>query len=69
MTIMLSVLLVGVKKMELNIGLSEILGDHIGEKMAHLNLSEELIIWEFKLIVLGLFQRTLGPMILEIRLN
>ena len=43
MMIMLSVLLAGVKKMELNIGLSEILGDHIGEKMALLDLLEELI--------------------------
>jgi hypothetical protein len=55
--------------MELNIGLLEILGEVIGEKMETLDLLEELIISVLKLLAHGLFHEILGPKIKEIKLN
>ena len=60
---------VGEKKMVPNIGLLEILGGHIGVKMAPLDLLEELIISTFKELARGLSQKTLGLMTLEMKLN
>ena len=67
--IMILVLLVGVKKMELNIGSSETLGDHTGDKTEPSDSSEEQIISTFKVLALGQFQKTHGPMIQEMRLS
>lgn len=55
--------------MELNIGLLEILGDHIGEKVETLDLLEEKIIWVFKVLAHGLLQEIPGQTIKETILN
>lgn len=59
----------GEKRMELNTGLSETLGDHIGEKMEISDLLEESIILVSSPHAHGLLPETLGPMTKETRLN
>jgi len=66
---MTSVLLVGERKTELNIGLSETLGEAIGVKEETSDLLEELITLVSNLPALGLLQLTLGLRILEIKLS
>jgi hypothetical protein len=63
------VLLVGVNKMELNIGSLEILGEAIGEKEETSDLLEELITLVLSQLALGLLHLILGQKILETKLN
>ena len=67
--ITISVLWVGEKKMELNIGLSEIHGEAIGDKEETLDSLEVPIILVLNQLALGLLQLILGLKILEIKLN
>jgi len=67
--IMISVLLDGENKMELNIGLLEIHGEAIGDKEETSDLLEELITSVLNQLALGLLHLILGLKILEIKLN
>ena len=64
---MISVLQDGVKKMALNIGSLETLGDLIGVKMEHSDSLEELITLILKETALGLCLLILGQTILEMK--
>ena len=65
MMTMWSALQDGDNKMELNTGSSGIHGDPTGAKMELSDSSEESIIWEFNLTVLGLFPKIHGLTTLE----
>ena len=59
----------GVNKMEPNTGLLETLGEHTGVKEEISDLSEVLIILEFKVPAYGPLQSIPGPKIFEMKPN
>jgi hypothetical protein len=67
--IMISVLLDGEKKTELNIGLLEIHGEAIGEREVTLGSLEELTILELNQLVLGQLHWILGHVMKEMKQN